>query len=82
MFEKKLEEQKIGYDSQTDLALVTIIGQGLKYDAKLFGKVMKLTNDMKISLISASNGNSKISLLTSEREAENLVKILHKELIS
>lgn len=81
LLESGLEQLAIEYISQTDLALVTIIGQGLRYDAKLFSQVIMAANKINTSLISAINNDNKISLMISENEAENLVKLLHNEFI-
>lgn len=68
------------FEIKTDVSSINIVGMKLLNEQNLLAKILNSVSDFELMAFDVSH--SKISLLVEERHSEDLVKILHRELIS
>lgn len=66
----------------TNLAIVSIVGFGIKNDTSIFGNIVRNLKIEGIDIIMMTSSEVKMSLMVSEPHTEKVVKILHELLCS
>lgn len=64
-----------------DLAKVTILGENINKDSKIMARVFATIQGHRLYAVSMGASNHNITLLVEEKDAEGILKRLHKELI-
>ena len=70
------------YSIRKNLALISVIGLGIKDDAAILGKILNYLKSINIKLHSLISSEFKISLLIDEENINSLLKTLHENLIT
>ncbi|MDR0744724.1 MAG: aspartate kinase [Holosporales bacterium] len=72
-----LENEKITFDVDNDIGVVSIVGDGVKTDQSIFKKILSIINTKRIKLKSISFSDISISLIIPFQQTELLVNEIH-----
>lgn len=72
-----LENKNISFRFESNVAVVSVVGFGIKNDKKLVGQIMNSLTEQDIKPYSMNISEIKISFAIGAQEAEKIVKLLH-----
>ena len=76
-----LVKHDIEYKMESDLAIISVIGFGIKNDRNLIGKITRILQKHNIEMFSMNITEIKVSFTLNEIYAEKAVQYLHEELV-
>lgn len=76
-----LEKHKIKYEIEAHIAIIAIVGFGIKNDKNFCTNIIQLLLNNNIKVQSANLSEIKLMLIVEEAKAQKAVKILHDKLI-
>lgn len=76
--ESILKEQKIDFITDSSVAIVSLVGYGIKNDNQLISKILEILDNAGILVTMMQNSEIKVSILINDSDTEKAVKALHE----